>query len=214
MSHQHSPEEYLIDIILKYRSALTEDQYINLHQREEDRRHLNQLYAGLRTVNQKILDSKCYLQLGRYQQVQTMKFLADDTTQDQRLQMLAYILRSLTRPVLFVHGRATILYSPIEINEEGDTVKDDSQPTEDIAPAPLTGCEPEALSPEQLAAASKTIRSLIDKHRLFRRWQPKITLSQAEIISQMVAKGEISIGVASDEPQLAGITTAIVLKES
>ena len=215
MTDQHSPEDDLIEIILKYRSALSADEYIDLHQREADRCHLNQHYARLRTVNQKILDSKCYLQLGRYQQVQTMKFLADDTTQEQRLQMLAYILRSLTRPLLFIHGRSAILYSPeVAAAPESDIIKADSTPNQTTASPAAAGCEPVALSPEQLAATGKAIQALIDKYRNFRRWQPKLSLTQAEMVSQMVAKGEITIGLGSDDPQLDGATTSIVLKES
>ena len=78
-------ENSLLDLIFKYKEILQNQQYVSIEEREKDRIHLNEIHAQLQNISQKILDSKCYLQLGKIQENQTVRFLADDTTANQEL---------------------------------------------------------------------------------------------------------------------------------
>lgn len=209
-------EEILMELFFKFRDAYIKREYLSIEEREKDRKKLNELYQSFETMHQKILDSKCYLELGKIQQEQTNRFLADDIHPQQRVEMLAYILRSLMHPVLFIHGKTTLFSSALEEkknqagsieilpSEEGNN-QNIQQPEE---------CHPVSFGAEDMAKLTQGIKNLIQQYKAFPKWQKKMDLHQAELLSQMVANGELEIVFPTKKKELSGVNTSIILKET
>lgn len=203
------PERELIELILKYRDAVQQEQYLPVSQREADRERLNVIYARLETIRQKILDSRCYLELGKLQRELGSKFLADDTSPCQRLQMLAYLVRCVCYPVVFVNGRNTIS----KLRPARDTVDvieaEPDEPPEKQTPK----FRSYDISAEDLRRMQQEIRDLLDEYPRRRQWQKRLSVTQAEILSQMAASGEIEIACEGKAKGVDGVAASIVLKE-
>lgn len=207
-------EETLIDILFKYRTACKEHQYLKMEEREKDRTRLNEIYEKLHTIHQKILDSQCYSQLGALQKEQTQRFLADEIEQRQRLAMLAYIVRSAARPVLFLAGKSTLLVSPPEIENAAES-KIEILPPLGVKPNNADcACLPVDYDNRYVEEIAFKLKKLVDRYKIFARWQQKLNLHEAELLSQMVASGEIEIQLKTRQKELEGKRTSIILKEA
>lgn len=205
-------EETLMELFFKYREALSKKEYLSIEEREKDRKKLNDLYENFQSIQQKIMDSKCYLELGNIQKEQSNRFLSDDIPPSQRIEMLAYILRALNHPVLFIHGKTTLLSSALQERQEfHDGIE--------ILPSPPEKKEAEeecytvSFGTEDMAKLTEGIKNLVSQYKNFSQWQKKIDTQQAELLSQMVANGEMEIVFPARKKELDGLNTAIVLKE-
>lgn len=210
----NSIEEILVELFFKFRDACQKREYLGIDEREKDRKKLNELYDTLQTMHQKILDSKCYLELGKIQQEQTNRFLADDIHPQQRIDMLAYILRSLIHPVLFVHGKTSLLSSGLK--EKGDVPSIEVLPLERQAKELEEDqqCQTVGFGVEEMTKLTEGIKRLVEQYKAFPRWQKKMDLHQAELLSQMIANGEMEIVFPTKKKELSGINTSIILKEN
>lgn len=209
-----STEKKLIDCIFKYREALSHKKYLSVPEREADRQSLNDLYESLSNLKQKVLDSKCYLQFGEVQKEQTARLLADETTPEQRTEMLAYVLRCLCHPVVHFHGRSSINNYP----ERKEMALEEVEPEftsflEDNKPQTLCTFKTRPISYEELEASRKKLRQFIKKETSPRSWS-SLSLSEAEILSQLAADGQAKIPIEVNDSAPSNYPVAIVLKES
>ncbi|HNZ66141.1 MAG: hypothetical protein KBC30_09600 [Planctomycetes bacterium] len=207
-------ENSLLDLIFKYKEILQNQQYVSIEEREKDRIHLNEIHAQLQNISQKILDSKCYLQLGKIQENQTVRFLADDTTANQRIEMLAYIVRSQCRPVLFISGTNTLLIDEVSKKEKQILEIDNQiQTQKGELPQIFSLKEQTKIQQKDFLLMKQTVLQIAKKHPRLSYWRKKFTVEQAEILSQLASSGEIEIHLDTDKQKLHGVKTCVVLKE-
>jgi len=207
----HRIEDELIAMIMKYRDIA--QQFFSIQEREQDRSNLHDLYEQLQNLHQKILDSRCYFQLGKTQQTQTERFLLDDTKPEQRLAMVSYVLRTLCKPVILLSGKATLLIAhkrkekPVKILED-----EAAEIAKQRAKAWKPVCKPEDITPEDIDKMKAEITALFQESE---DWlvKQKMTFQQADILSQMAASGQIAIEKTTSNPDLLGITTSVILKQ-
>lgn len=207
-------ENPLLNLIFKYKEVLQEHHYLSIEEREQDRIHLNEMYSELQNISQKILDSKCYLQLGKVQEDQTIRFLADDTTAEQRVEMLAYILRSQCHPILSVSGKNTMVLDHIQKQEKKSMTTEEkiNLETKDNAPQ-FFAMNDVQIEPEDIEKIKQEVRKIVQKNKKVSYWKRHLSLAQAEMLSQLASNGELEIPLPTDKEELHGTKTCIVLKE-
>lgn len=209
-----NPEEQLITLVLKYRDAANKGEYLPVTEREQDRQRLNDSYQDLSTIRQRILDSKCYLEMGRLQKELSDRFLADNTTPTQRLDMLAYLVKSLRYPLVFLCGRNTIttdyhlqentvVHLEIEEKNEPDLSHGRSKPCFVSYP----------ISAEEIKQIQSEVKHLHKQHQRLVDWLPLLSRMQAEIFSQLTASGELKIALEQNSPCQQRTMTSMVVKE-
>ena len=207
-----APEEELIQLVLKYRDAVNQREYLPIAERESDRVKLNEIYATLDTIRQKILDSKCYSELGKLQKELSEKFLAEDTTPAQRLSMVAYLVRSLAYPVVFAAGRSVLT----TIYQQNAVVAEPVADIESDAPGKQSRAksvfQTRTITPDEIARIQAELRQLFRRPPSLQKLAGLISLEQAQILSQLAANNEIPLRVAAHDG-IEGITS-IILKES
>ena len=207
-------ENPLLNLIFKYKEVLQEHHYLSIEEREQDRIHLNEMYSELQNISQKILDSKCYLQLGRVQEDQTIRFLADDTTADQRVEMLAYILRSQCHPILFISGKNTMVLDNVQKQEKKSMVTEEKIDIETKENTPQFFAMNEVqIEPHDIEKIKEEVKKIINKNKKISYWKRHLSLAQAEILSQLASNGEVEIPLPTEKEELHGTKTCIVLKE-
>ena len=206
-------EHHLIEQIFKYREILRQKEYLSIDEREADRKELNRLYQHLNSVKQKILDSKCYLQLGEIQKELAYRFLADETTPSQRMEMLAYVLRCTGRPVIFAHGRSVISNYPEGKEETTDKSFTGDKISPEI-PMMQSSFKTYELSTADLAEMKKNLGQTVRKASSPLKLKHQLSVMEAEVLSQLAAAGEIPLTLKQTESPKFNIPTSLVLKES
>lgn len=204
----HQIDHSLIDIIFKYRNN---DLFFDVNEREHDRQTLEQLYQQLHTLSQKILDSRCYLELGKTQNKQSKQLLTDQTTPQERLGMVAYLVRTLTRPVLFITGRNHILVKQekqarVTLLEE---INQKQAQVNIIAP----GCRSENIDLQEIHRIKQIIQNIATNGGKWENWRFKLSLKQAEILSQMAANQELILEQESQQIEWEGTTTSTIIRQ-
>lgn len=213
MKNNKTVENELINIIFKYKTGLNSNQNFNINEREEDRSKLSHLYNNLLTTNQKILDSKCYLSLGNVQKDQTIKFLANDTTPYQRMAMISFVLRSLIKPVLFISARTAILSSKFEEHSNSKVENRVEFLHDEKAKIKEDECFPKSVKDTDIKKLKSQIKDIIAKYKKLNKWKGKLSLNQAEVLSQMSNNKEIDINIPTNNKELENSITSIVIKE-
>jgi hypothetical protein len=212
----HTPEQELMEMVLKYRDALNKSEYLPVTERETDRQRLNTIYVGLSTIRQKILDSKCYYELGKLQKELSDKFLAEESSPTQRLYMLSYLVRSLCHPLVFIATRSTITtsyhayddeetkpsVSPIEAGVPEESRRQTSQ----FRSHPITAAEIKAMQSE--------VRQLFRACHDVQKLRLTLSLPQAQILSQLAASGDIKLTVTNSQVPRNNLVTSVIVKES
>lgn len=212
-----TPEQDLMEMVLKYRDAITHSEYLPVGEREADRQKLNAIYAGLNTIRQKILDSKCYYELGKLQKELSDKFLAEESTPLQRIYMLSYLVRSLCHPVVFVSTRSTVTTT----YHAGDQQQDANASAAVIESAPQqeTGKHVSLFRSRNVSAADvqqmqREVRAIFRGCPDIKKLCPQLSLSQAQVLSQLAASGDVKLTVASPQVPRNNLVTSVVLKDT
>ncbi len=199
-------EDRLISVIMKYRND--ENQFFEIKEREEDRANVNSMYSQLYTLPQKILDSRCYLEFGKTQQKQTIEFLADDTTPEQRLKMLAYIVRTVRKPIIFLSGKSTLLGKFQEKHIPLIQIKEQPKKKPKIIDRE---CITKEISIEEITRVKKQLQTWMVN---WPRNSKKLQINHAEILSQMAANHEIIIPSPTNNTNWVGTVRSIVIQQS
>lgn len=200
----------LIQIIFKYRDT---DLFFDVKEREHDRQTLEEFYDKLQSLSQKILDSRCYLELGKVQNKQTCQLLLEQTTPGQRLGMVAYLVRTLTRPVLFISGRNQLLVAEEKRNTVSMVAEPPQDKTSSIKVMHGPACRPDNITVQQLQQIKQTIQSIAQKYGQWQQWRLRLSLKQAEVLSQMAASQELTLERPSTQAEWVGTVTSTVLRE-
>jgi hypothetical protein len=206
-------EEKIIDLILKYRDATRKEEYVPLAEREEDRENLDSLYDNLRSIRQKILDSRCYLEMGKLQESLSDRFLSDHTTTSQRLSMVSYLLRSLLRPIMFMQGNSIVLPPKESIaQEKQDTFVHAFEEKEGVVD---TYHKVKEIDPQELKDIASSIQKFLTKHSVYSsKTYQKLSCQQAQIMSQMAASGDITITIETKTQVPENTISSVVLHVS
>lgn len=208
MSTVGDVEQKLIAQIFKYKNLLKTKKYLSISEREKDRVNLNLLYEKLETIKHKILDSKCYLHFGELQKELSSLLLKDETSTEERIFMLGYIVRCVCHPTISLHsvGKVSYLSKPKEQEEYPSEEVYNETPHKKF----ITKFKTRDVSSEEIEKIKIEVTKIISNTAI-NNISKKVNWQQAEIISQLAANGEICLKMK--DKKIDNAPVSIVIKK-